>query len=156
MWAIGTEPPDPFERARQRLDRRVEEYLALRRAKDWAALYLLSDPADRHEVGMAGFLAAYSRDYLDIHEMRATSIEIDPITRRARVGLWFDVELVPERLPERFRQGVRGPPPEFLRTQDEHSMSWTWVDDQWFFEMDDFVVERALAQARENAAEEEE
>ena len=139
-WAVSTEQPDPFERAEEALEQRVEEYLALRRADDWVALYQMTNPEHRRRVSLSTFLSTYGRGLLKVHEIRATSTEIDPISRRAEVGLWSDVELVPDRLPERFRRGFRAPPPEFLRTQDEHSMSWKWIDGQWFFEMDREVV----------------
>lgn len=139
-WAISSEPPDPFERAQEELEGRVDEYLALRRADDWVALYQLTDPEHRRRVSLSTFLATYGRGLLEVHDIRATSFDIDPISRRATVGLWSDVELVPERLPEKFQRGFRVPAPEFLRTQDEHSMSWRWTDGQWFFEMDREVV----------------
>ncbi len=139
-WALQHEPPDPFDRAEEFLAERVEEYLALRLKDDWVALYQMSNPEHRRRVSLSTFLATYGRGLLEVHEIRATSMSIDPVSRHAIVQLWSDVELIPERLPAKFQRGFRVPPKEFLRTEEEHSLQWKWQDGQWFFQIDREIV----------------
>jgi hypothetical protein len=49
-------------------------------------------------------------------------------------------ELVPAKLPERFKRGFRAPAPEQLRQRGEITVDWVWRDGEWYFRMDREIV----------------
>ena len=134
--SAATAPARGFDQAATRLDARVAEYLALRRADDWVGLYGLTDPAHRARVDRTSFLLMYGQGVLRVLSIDATAATIDPETRTASVSLHTTAELVASRLPAQFRKGFHEEHPEHMRQELDHDLTWVWRDGDWWFQMD--------------------
>lgn len=132
-------PVDKFGDSEAMLKQRMDQYLALRLADDWAALYPMADPAHRKEVDLIAFLAFYGQGYLKFNEIRVNATRINAEKRTAEMDLTSEAELMVERLPAKFRN-VREPHPEHTHQSQDHKLYWVWADNDWYFQMDPEVV----------------
>jgi hypothetical protein len=144
----GRGEKDDFANAEAKLQLRMDEYLALRRADDWVALYQMTNPKDRAALTLNEYLSVYAHGVIKLHEVRADRIELDPVRREARAFLTTDGELIPSRLPAKYRRGFREEHPERLRQTTTHELDWVWLNGQWFYQIDRDVVSRADASGR--------
>lgn len=138
----GRGEKDDFANAEPRLQDRVDEYLALRRVEDWAALYLMTNPDHRARVTLNRFLNTYGRGFVKVHEIRADRVDLDPIRREATILLTTDGEIVPSRLPAKYQRGFNEEHRDQLRRTTTRELDWIWRDGQWFFQMDEDVLAR--------------
>jgi hypothetical protein len=122
------------------LRKRVEEYRALRKEDDFAALYKMIDPQERKKVSLARYLNVYGQGFMKLHSLEVVRQEIDPQKRTASVAFLADTELLVARLPEKFRKGLDAPDPTELRHQGEQIVPWVWRDGTWCFQLETEVV----------------
>ena len=152
---------DEWENAGARLEERLALYVDLRMQDDWPALYEMVDPMHRGRVSLKAYLNFFDHDVVKTLELRASQVQVEPVTRTARAKMFTRGEFRPDKLPDRFRRGFRkdGSPEDYI-SETEFDLSWRWVDDQWFYQLDrEFLVGRTdsgsniapLDEAAENA-----
>jgi hypothetical protein len=140
---------DDFSGAEPRLEKRIDQYLELRRKGDWSALYEMTDPRHRLVVDLKRFLNVYDHKALKLHEIRCTSFEIDPEARAADVHLFTSAELDPSQLPEQMRASFHEEHPEHLKQEREHTQRWVWFEGDWHYLMDREIVSGRARDGRE-------
>jgi hypothetical protein len=140
-WDMLRAEGDPFAKADQSLERRVEEYVDLRKQGDWMKLYEMTDPRQRRQVPIKEFLNFYDHDYLDLRAIEVGDMHVDRAAQRAVVDLTVVAALDIEALPAQLRRGFQEPHAEHLEKNMELELRWTWFGDQWYFLMDEEVVQ---------------
>lgn len=139
---------DDFANAEVKLQERMDEFLALRRAEDWVALYQMTNPKHRAALTLDEYLSVYGRGVIKVHELRADRIELDPVRREAKAFLTMDGELIPSRLPAKYQRGFREEHPEHLRQTTTLEVDWIWIAGQWFYQVDREIVTRSDGSGR--------
>jgi len=140
-WDMLRAEADPYVSAEQALLKRVDEYVELRKKDDWLRLYELTDPRQRRVVPIKEFLNFYDHELLELHSIEPGTTHIDRGAQRAVVDIKLVAALDVAALPPDVRRGFREEHTEHLQRNMECQLRWTWFNDDWYFLMDDEVVQ---------------
>jgi hypothetical protein len=140
-WDMLRAESDPFAKAEQALEQRVAEYVELRKKNDWMRLYEMTDPRQRRVVPIKEFFTFYDHELLKLHSIEVGGMHVDRAAQRGLVDMIVVATLDVEALPAQLRRGFNEQHPEHLEKRMELELRWTWFGDQWYFLMDDEVVQ---------------
>lgn len=117
------------------LSERVAEYVQLRLAEDWPAIYSLIDPGDRRIVPMQRFLVLYGSGAIKPLALSEISREVG--ATEAEVELNLDGELQLDRIPQSARNSLAGHDPAARRQAAPFETKWKWRDGKWWLLLDE-------------------
>jgi hypothetical protein len=140
-WDMLRAESDPYARAEQALEQRVGEYVELRKENDWHRLYDMTDPRQRRVVPIKEFFNFYDHELLKLSSIEVGDTHVDLAAKRALVDMVVVATLDVEALPAQLRRGFHEEHPEHMEKRMEFELRWTWFGDQWYFLMDDEVVQ---------------
>lgn len=145
-WQLNQEPVDRFEASGEELLRdRFLSYVDLRKNDDWVAIYDMVDPYERRDMDLGGFLGVYGQGVMKTHEITARDLDINSITRRARVTVTTEAELVVSKLPAQYRNSLKVEDPAELKRTMDHAIGWVWRGDNWYFSLEEEVMQGQTA-----------
>lgn len=113
---------------------RVEQFIDLRKHEDWAHLYELVDPAERKTMSLARFISYFGQGVSKLNTIEPRAVTVNHKKQVAAVGLYIDMELLPDRLPAAFRRNLQPSDKDQLRQQTEQSLQWVRRDKVWYFQ----------------------
>lgn len=143
LWRMGSGADDPFARAQEKLDARMDQYVALRMEDDQESIYRLTDPEQRKIKSLRDWLTFYGTGILTPIAFEVASTKIDTESELATVMLESTVRLNRDRLPEPFNT-LQEDHEEHLRKTQTDELTWVWREGDWYLRMQrEFVTGRS-------------
>ncbi|MBL8748025.1 MAG: hypothetical protein JNK78_02620 [Planctomycetes bacterium] len=118
------------------LSERVAEYVRLRKADDWMAIYSMTDASDRQACPLAQYLSLYGMGTLKVVSLEEKKRKIDAATGEATVDMVLEGELQLDRLPPKVRRSLGPQDPSALRKSGPFATEWRWREGNWWLRMD--------------------
>ena len=136
IWRPWSKPAPSEVRLRARLD----EYVDLRRASNWKAIYSMSDPIEQAKVGLDAFLRFYGGEMTRFLGLDVKEAHMDAERGVATIDVEIEHEVIPERLPAQFRRNLTLEDKDSLKQRGPHKLEWVWRDGDWYMGMDRVVL----------------
>jgi len=150
LYWHSTGKSDPFQRAEERLQERIERYMELRLADDHHEVYLMHDPEQRKLKSEAEYLTVFGTGIVTLAEIELVDYKIDFAMKTAKTDFMQTIVLQPELLPPPFNElDEESKKPEHLRQAGPLAIDWQWRDGDWYVRMDREFVTGRSADGRE-------
>jgi len=149
-WQLTRPQVDPFVAGgEQALNARFDAYVSLRIQDDWPKIWEMVDPEERASMDLASFLGIYGQAVMKTHEITKHDVDINFNTRTARMKVTTEAELQVSKLPAQFRAGLRVDDPRDLQRTLEHELMWVWHEGEWYFSLDEEVLQGTTSEGRQ-------
>jgi hypothetical protein len=133
--------PEDSKDAEEALHERFDSYVVARKEYDFDGLYEMADPVQREIVDKPRFMSFYGNKMQRTRAIDWLACKINPEARTALLNVRTETELVPEEMPQPYRQSFQMPDdPSELIQSTEHDFSWIWREGEWYYRLEPEVM----------------